>query len=182
MKQLISSLLFFLKKTPKGHKLFRGYYHDGEAVYTYIPHPDNDKHIFDGDFKVIYDFGEGKYGKAKGTYVNNVKQGHWEFVRKGFTTRRSLSVNFAHGQLTGQLECMFSEIGISSIKVSKLSLTVKDGKIVGPVTGSVRNVDISDKYEEDSQMVTQLNFILDECISVLLSLAPRGHFYQKIGL
>lgn len=35
MKQLISSLQFFLKKTPKGHKLFRGYYHDGEAVYMY---------------------------------------------------------------------------------------------------------------------------------------------------
>lgn len=182
MKQMISKFLDRFKKAPEGHEIFRGYYHEGEAVYTYIPNPDEETHIFDGDFKVRYEYGGSKFAEAKGTYANDIKQGHWEFVRNGFTTKRSLSVDFEDGQMVGPIKCMFSEKGINLVQVSRLSLTVKDGKIVGPVTGIISNEDIPENYDEDPQMVNQLNFILGECISVLLSLAPRGHVNQEISV
>lgn len=182
MKQIVSKLLDSFKKAPEGHQIFRGLYHEGDAVYTYIPNPDNENHIFDGDFKIRYELGGGRYAEAKGTYLNDIKQGHWEFMRKGFTTRRSLSVDFIDGQMTGPLECYYSEKNISFVKVSKFKLTIQDGKIVGPVTGMIHNEDIPEDFENDPQMVFKLNFILGECLSVLLSLAPRGHVNQEISL
>lgn len=182
MKQIISRFLDRFKKAPEGHEIFRGYYHEGKAVYTYIPNPNDENHIFDGDFKVRYEFGDGKFAEAKGTYVNNIKQGHWEFVRYGFSTRRTLSVDFKDGQIVGPVACMLSEKGIGHKQVSNLSLTIKDGKIVGPVTGIVRNEELPENYQEDPQMVNQLNFILGECFSVIQAFAPRGHVNQEISL
>ena len=49
MKQIISKILDRFKKAPEGHEIFRGYYHEGKAVYTYIPNPDDENHIFDGE-------------------------------------------------------------------------------------------------------------------------------------
>ena len=37
MKHLISSVLDRFKTAAEGHKIFRGTYHEGKAVYSYIP-------------------------------------------------------------------------------------------------------------------------------------------------
>lgn len=182
MKQMLLKIFDRFRKVPEGHKLFRGHYHDGEAVYTYLPNPDNEKHIIDGYFKVKYKYGRHKFAEAKGTYANDIKQGHWEFVRDGFSTYRSLSADFIDGQIVGSVVCMLSEVGIGSVQVSKLSLTVKNGNIVGPVTGVVRNEVVPENYEANPQMVNLLNYVLSDCIPVLLSLAPRGHVSQYISI
>jgi hypothetical protein len=178
MMKLILSFFDRFRNIPANHRIFRGYYHDGDVVYTYLSNTDSEKHVFDGDFKVKYDFGEGKYAKAKGTYANDIKQGHWEFVRNGFTTKRSLSLDFNHGQMEGMLACTFEKKGFFNFQMSKLTLTVKDGTIVGPVMGVLENVDIPDDFKKDPKLVEQVNRILEECIPVLLELAPRGHDVQ----
>lgn len=177
MKYFISSVLDRFKKVPEGHKIFRGTYHEGKAVYSYIPSEDG-CHIFDGDFKIRYQYGGGKYAEAKGSYKNNVKQGHWEFVRHGFTTSRSLSADFVDGQMEGTLDCMYIMKGISQDNYSKFQLTVHQGKIMGAVTGILDDEEIPADFREDPQLVSKLEFILDEVVSVALSLAPRGHIRQ----
>lgn len=178
MKHLISSILNRYKSTPDGHEIFRGMYHEGNAVYTFIP--SEERHIFDGDFKVRYNYEKGKFAEAKGTYKNDVKQGHWEFARYGFTTRRSLSVDFEDGQMEGTLECMYQKKGSIQSDYSELKLTVHQGKITGAVTGILNGKEIPADFRDNPQLVSKLDTILDEVISVLLSLAPRGHECQEL--
>ena len=180
MKHVILGFFDRFKKIPANHRIFRGYYHDGDVVYTYLSNIDGKKHVFDGEFKVKYDFGDGKYAKAKGTYANDIKQGRWEFVRNGFTTKRSLSIDFNNGQMEGTLACNFRKKGFFNLQVSRLTMTVKNGKIVGPVTGVLSNKAIPDDFRNDPKLVEQVNSILEECIPVLLTLAPRGHDVQEI--
>ena len=179
MKHLISSILNRYKSTPDGHEIFRGMYHEGNAVYTFIP--SEERHIFDGDFKVRYHFGGGKYAEAKGSYKNNVKQGHREFVRHGFTSSRSLSVDFVDGQIEGTLDCLYQKKCICWVDYSKIHLTVHRGKITGDVKGILDYKKIPANFRKDPNLVSKLEMILDEIVSVLLSLAPRGHKRQEFS-
>lgn len=181
MKHFISSVLDFFKRAPEGHKIFRGTYHDGGAVYSYIPSEEDGRRIFDGDFKIRYQYGGGKYAEAKGSYKNNVKQGHWEFVRHGFTTSRSLSADFVDGQIEGTLDCMYKKNGLSWIDYSKFRLTIHQGKITGDVTGILNDKEIPANFYKDPKLVNELETILDKIVSVLLSLAPRGHMHQEFS-
>ncbi len=178
MKHIISGILDRFKTAQEGHEIFRGTYHEGKAVYSYIPSEEEERHIFDGDFKIRYQYGGEKYAEAKGSYKNDVKQGHWEFVRHGFTTSRSLSADFVDGQLDGTLECMYLKKGISQKEYSKFQVTVHQGKIAGDVTGILNDEEIPADFREDPMLVNKLEIILDEVVSVLLSLAPRGHVRQ----
>ena len=45
MKYFISSVLDRFKKVPEGHKIFRGTYHEGKAVYSYIPSEEDERQI-----------------------------------------------------------------------------------------------------------------------------------------
>ena len=178
MKHLISSVLDRFKTAPEGHEIFRGMYHEGKAVYSYIPSEEDERQIFDGDFKIRYQYGGGKFAEANGTYNNDMKQGHWEFVRHGFTTSRSLSADFVDGQMEGTIDCMYQKKGISQTDYSKFQLTVHQGKITGDVKGILNDEEIPADFREDPQLVSKLEIILDEVISVALSLAPRGHIRQ----
>ena len=175
MKQLISDICDCFKTAPEGHKIFRGIYHEGKAVYTYIPSEEDERYIFDGDFKIRYQYGGGKYAEANGAYKNDMKQGHWEFLRHGFTTSRSLSADFVDGQMEGTLNCMYLKKGINKENYSKFQLTVHEGKITGEVKGILDDEEIPADFREDPNLVNKLEIILDEVVSVLLSLAPRGH-------
>ena len=181
MKHFISSVFDRFKRAPEGHKIFRGTYHDGKAVYSYIPSEEDGRRIFDGDFKVRYHFGGGKYAEAKGSYKNNVKQGHWEFVRHGFTSSRSLSVDFVDGQIEGTLDCLYQKKCICWVDYSKIHLTVHRGKITGYVKGILDYKKIPANFRKDPNLVSKLEMILDEIVSVLLSLAPRGHMHQEFS-
>lgn len=178
MKHLISSVLDRFKTVVEGHKIFRGTYHEGKAVYSYIPSEEDERQIFDGDFKIRYQYGGGKFAEANGAYKNDMKQGHWEFVRHGFTTSRSLSADFVDGQMEGTIDCMYQKKGISQTDYSKFQLTVHQGKITGDVTGVLNDEEIPADFREDPQLVNKLEIILDEVVSVVLSLAPRGHIRQ----
>ena len=175
MKHIIFSILDRFKTTSEGQMVFRGTYNEGKAVYSYIPSEEDGHHIFNGSFMIRYQYGRGKYAKAKGSYKNDVKQGHWEFIRHGFTTSRSLSAGFVDGQIEGTLECMYKKEGVSWIDNSKFQLTVHQGKITGDVKGILNNKEIPANFRDDPKLVCELEFILDEVVSVLLSLAPKGH-------
>ena len=49
---------------------------------------------------------------------------------------------------------------------------------MGAVTGILDDEEIPADFREDPQLISKLEFILDEVVSVALSLAPRGHIRQ----
>jgi len=74
---------------------------------------------------------------------------------------------------------MYLKKGISQNDYSKFQLTVHEGKITSDVKGILNDEEIPANFREDPNLVNKLEIILDEVVSVLLSLAPRGHIRQE---
>ena len=140
-------LLRLTKSVPEGHKYYSGIYHGGDAEYFYIPSVGN--HIFDGEFSFRMKLGGGMYREAKGSFVNNRKEGPWQFTKKGRDSFRDLKVNFRNGEIEGNLHYTCEEETIGGIVMQGIDLTVDDGKIKGELLGVYAGAEFKGFCDED---------------------------------
>jgi len=133
MVKLPRLLKRFIKQIPDGHEFFSGIYHGGDAEYVYIP--SDDGHVFDGEFSFYLNLGGGRYRKAQGNFAMNKKVGDWTFVSRGSDTQKQIFAQFNDGYIEGNLRFRGEELAIGGSILKEFSLNVKDGMVVGEITG-----------------------------------------------
>lgn len=134
LSRLISKIV---KRIPSGHRLYSGHYHSGEADIVYIP--DGDRKIFDGDFDFINDMGSGRYVKAWGMFVDDLKNDDWAFESRGRSSLVKLNMQFYRGHITGYVEFCREEAGIENVRQTVLMMQASNNVVTGNLSGRIND-------------------------------------------
>jgi len=135
----LSRFLFKLRNNiPDDHKIFEGRYHEGKAIYAYIPSERDE--ILDGKFKYLHLLGKRKmYRKASGRFARDKKDGSWYFARRGYDSIKKLYAEYQDGELTGSMEYFAEERDAYYVKVTHLYMNVSRGTVQGKFIGRFDN-------------------------------------------
>lgn len=146
--KLTEKIQKLLHRTAPGHEFYCGEYHGGEAKYEYILTPEGDR-LADGDFQYTEHYGSGLYGKASGRFCQGRKEGTWHFYRKGSSSDRELTVDFAGGHLNGSLEFSSKEVSLERVWRNELRATLFEGKLWGKFYGIFNGQSFEGNCDDD---------------------------------
>lgn len=100
----LSATLSALHASSNGRHHYCGKYHDGKAAYYYDE--SDDGRVYNGLFHFSRTYRDYALGKiietACGRYADGVKDGTWKYTSRAHGVRRTLTVEYAGGRLTGQ--------------------------------------------------------------------------------
>lgn len=135
------------RQAPEGHKYFSGSWHGGKAKFYYIP--DGESKVLSGNFEYVSRFGGSRYIRAKGHFVNDLKDGDWTFESRGNSTLMTLDTQFSRGVISGSVEYYREEAAIGFVRQWGLSFRVSDGRVVGSISGQIDGGEISGACDDE---------------------------------
>ena len=108
-----------------------------KATYTYKNAEDGTR-IYEGNFTYSCITNPKLYLKVTGRFHDDFKEGLWTYIDKSTSETKTLKINFKEGYRNGIYEYTYTTRG--TVKES-LKATMKDGVMIGPVSGHVVQYD-----------------------------------------
>lgn len=108
-----------------------------KATYTYKNAEDGTR-IYEGNFTYSCITNPKLYLKVTGRFHDDCKEGLWTYTDKSTSETKTLKINFKEGYRNGIYEYTYTTRGM--VKES-LKATMKDGVMIGPVSGHVVQYD-----------------------------------------
>ena len=108
-----------------------------KATYTYKNAEDGTR-IYEGNFTYSCITNPKLYLKVTGRFHDDCKEGLWTYTDKSTSETKTLKINFKEGYRNGIYEYTYTTRG--TVKES-LKATMKDGVMIGPVSGHVVQYD-----------------------------------------
>ncbi|MBV3415325.1 energy transducer TonB [Prevotella copri] len=108
-----------------------------KATYTYKNAEDGTR-IYEGNFTYSCITNPKLYLKVTGRFHDDCKEGLWTYIDKSTSETKTLKINFKEGYRNGIYEYTYTTRG--TVKES-LKATMKDGVMIGPVSGHVVQYD-----------------------------------------
>lgn len=129
-----------VKSGSNGEFFYSGPYHDGKAAYHY--YKSGDVRVYSGEFvftRSYYNYPQGKTSeKTKGHFLDDKKEGRWEYRVRNRKMKRTLAVDYTKGCQNGLYSyrsvCRSRTIDMWNGETS-LSVSMNNGHPVGKIEG-----------------------------------------------
>lgn len=129
-----------VKSGSNGEFFYSGPYHDGKAAYHY--YKSGDVRVYSGEFvftRSYYNYPQGKTSeKTKGHFLDDKKEGRWEYRVRKRKMKRTLAVDYTKGCQNGLYSyrsvCRSRTIDMWNGETS-LSVSMNNGHPVGKIEG-----------------------------------------------